>query len=595
MRTPFLSALGAAGLVVAVLAPLPAAAAEPAGPAALPTVSPCGAGGLFTTTPPTCTYSASGTDVFTVPDGVSALTVDLYGAEGGGAAGFVAPNPPNAGAPGGLGGETRARLAVSAGEQLQITVGAAGVPGTSRHGEFARPGGSGHGSGGGGAHGGGGSGGGASDVRVGGFGPSDRVLVAGGGGGAGNGGPLLGGGDGGGPAGRDGGQGGGPDGSGVAGGGGGPDAPGTGSPNSALGGPGGAGSDTDPNTGLPNPGSGGTGGNGARGGNGGGGGGGGYFGGGGGSGGGNPGNLYGAGGGGGSSYATPAAFEARLLQGVNHGAGRAVVSFRYGTSVSLLADTPAPLFGHAVTLTAVVDPANAGTPGGTVTFSDGPAPLATVPLDHGRARFTTAGLRPGHHAITAAYSGDPVFAPSTTGEPTDLTVGFSRPCLDTAHHGGLTVDAGQAVCIASGGSQDGRVTVRPGGSLAVSDARIDGPVTADGALALAVCGSALTGPFTVGHSSGFVRLGGDAQACPGNVVRGPLTLDANTGGIGADGNEVTGAVRITGNSGSGPMPGEDTPAFEGNRVDGPLSCDGNRPGLDHGGNTVTGPRSGQCR
>ncbi len=230
-----------------------------------------------------------------------------------------------------------------------------------------------------------------------------------------------------------------------------------------------------------------------------------------------------------------------------------------------------------------------------MTFSDGPTPLATVPLDHGRARFTTGGLRPGHHAITATYSGDPVFSPSTTGDPTDLTVGFSRPCIDTAHHGVLTVDTGEAVCIASGGSQDGRVTVRPGGSLAVSDTRIDGPVTADGALALTVCRSTLTGPVTVAHSSGFVRIGGGEQACRGNIVHGPLALDANTGGIGAGGNAVTGAVRITGNSGSGLLPGEDTPAFEGNQVDGPLSCDGNEPGLDDSGNTVHGPRSGQCR
>ncbi|MEU1401107.1 Ig-like domain-containing protein [Streptomyces sp. NPDC005728] len=595
LRTKLLPALGAAGLVVAVLAPLPAGAAVPDGPADSAAASPCGAGGLFTTAPPTCTYSGSGTDTFTVPDGVSALTVDLYGAEGGGAAGFVAPNPPNTGAPGGLGGETRARLAVTAGDRLQITVGAAGVPGTSRHGEFARPGGFGHGSGGGGAHGGGGSGGGASDVRVGGFGSADRVLVAGGGGGAGNGGPLLRGGDGGGPAGQDGGQGGGPDGSGVAGGGGGRSAPGTGSPNSALGGPGGVGSDTDPNTGLPNPGSGGPGGNGARGGNGGGGGGGGYFGGGGGSGGGNPGNLYGAGGGGGSSYATPDASGVQLLQGVNHGAGKAIVSFRYGTSVSLSPDTSTPLFGHPVTLTAAVDPANTGTPGGTVTFSDGPTPLATVPLGNGRARFTTSGLRPGSHAITATYDGDPDFTPSTTDRPADLTVGFSRPCLDTDHHGVLTVAAGQAICIASGGSQDGKVTVQPGGSLAVSDARINGPVTADGALALSVCRSTLAGPLTVRRSGGFVRIGGAATACPGNVVRGPLTLDANTGGVGADGNTVTGAVRITDNSGSGLLPGEDTPAFEGNQVDGPLYCGGNEPALDHSGNTVQGPRSGQCR
>ncbi|WP_042381871.1 glycine-rich protein, partial [Streptacidiphilus melanogenes] len=264
MRRTVLTVLtGTTGLLTAVLAPAtvtPASAADP---------SPCGASGVFTASVPTCTYRTTGTDTFTVPDGVTAVTVDLFGAEGGSAAGYVDPNPPNTGAPGGLGGETRATLAVQPGQTLQITVGAAGIPGSSRHGEFARPGGFGHGSGGGGAHGGGGSGGGASDLRVGAFDGSDRVLVAGGGGGAGNGGPLLYGGAGGGPIGQDGGQGGGPDGSGVAGGGGSQTAPGIGSPNSALGGPGVAGGDTDPNTGLPDPGSGGPGGNGARGGNGG--------------------------------------------------------------------------------------------------------------------------------------------------------------------------------------------------------------------------------------------------------------------------------------------------------------------------------------
>lgn len=230
---------GVTGLLGAVLTALPATADQPAA------ATPCGAGGVFTASPPTCAYTAAGTDTFTVPDGVSAVTIDLYGAEGGSAAGFVTPNPPNEGAPGGLGGRSRATLAVGAGQHLGITVGAAGVPGSSRRGEYARPGGFGHGSGGGGSHGGGGSGGGASDVRAGAFGPADRVLVAGGGGGAGNGGPLLRGGAGG-PVAEPGGQGGGPEGSGVAGGGASHTAHGTGSPNSALGGPGIAGSDIDP-------------------------------------------------------------------------------------------------------------------------------------------------------------------------------------------------------------------------------------------------------------------------------------------------------------------------------------------------------------
>ncbi|WP_457028640.1 Ig-like domain-containing protein [Kitasatospora sp. P5_F3] len=526
-RSRTLIALSATGLLAAVLAPLTAAA----DPASAPTPSPCGSGGVLTTSPPSCVYTATGTDTFTVPVGVTAVSVDLFGAEGGSAAGFVSPNPPNAGAPGGLGGETRATLAVSAGQALQITVGAVGSSGTSRHGEYARPGGTGHGAGGGGAHGGGGSGGGGSDLRVGAFGPTDRILVAGGGGGAGNGGPQLRGGDGGGPIGGRGGQGGGPEGSGVAGGGGTQSAHGARNPNSRLGGPGGEGSDIDPNTGLPNPGSGGAGGNGGRGGNGGGGGGGGYFGGAGGSGGGNPDNLPGAGGGGGSGYAAASAADAVLAPGVNHGNGRAVVSFRYGTSVALAADTSTPLFGHAVTFIATVAPANpaAGTPEGAVTFSDGATALATVPLSAGQAAFRAEGFQPGVHAVTATYGGAPGFVPSTTAGPRQVTVGFSRPCLTTAHHGPLTVAAGEAICLAAGASQSGPLTVRPGGALAVSDAEINGPLSAAGALAVTVCGSHLTGPVTIQGSTGPVLFGPDhGAACSANTVRGPLTVDADT-------------------------------------------------------------------
>ncbi|MGW7368343.1 hypothetical protein ACWGI8_34220, partial [Streptomyces sp. NPDC054841] len=169
-RTPALVLAGATVLLAAALAPNPAAASA--------AEAVCGATGTRTTDPGAgCSWTEPGTDTFTVPAGVSAVTVDLFGAEGGSAAGYVTPNPPSTGAPGGLGGHTRATLTVTPGQVLQLTVGAAGIPGSSRRGEYARPGGYGHGAGGGGAHGGGGSGGGASDVRVGGFGPADQVLV----------------------------------------------------------------------------------------------------------------------------------------------------------------------------------------------------------------------------------------------------------------------------------------------------------------------------------------------------------------------------------------------------------------------------------
>ncbi|MFF1556700.1 Ig-like domain-containing protein [Streptomyces sp. NPDC058279] len=259
---------------------------------------------------------------------------------------------------------------------------------------------------------------------------------------------------------------------------------------------------------------------------------------------------------------------------MRHGDGKAVVSFRYGTATTLTADTTTPLFGHPVTLTATVTPANpAAAPTGSVTFFDGTRPLATVPLTDGRASFGTGALRPGPHALTASYGGDAADVASTTEAPADVTVGFSGPCVTANRSGPLTVGADQAVCLSAGARQSGPVTARPGGALAVLDAEITGPVSVDGARALTVCRSRLTGPLAVRDSTGQVLLGSDddggadASACGGNRITGPVSLDANAGGV----------------------------AFQGNQVTGPLRCEGNAPAPRLTDNTVTGPRSGQCR
>ncbi|MGH3996955.1 MAG: Ig-like domain-containing protein [Pseudonocardiaceae bacterium] len=570
--------------------------------------SVCGATGAFSATSPTCTYTTVGTDTFTVPEGVTAVSFNLFGGAGGSAPGFVTPPAsPGPGAPGGLGGETRATLAASPGQVFQITVGGAGIDGSSRKGVPAQPGGRGHGQGGFGGHGGAGSGGGGSDVRVGAFSATDRVLVAGGGGGAGNGGPLLQGGDGGGLVGADGGAGGGPEGSGEAGTGATQTSHGTGTrPTSGVGGPGIPGGDhLDFITREPNHGSGGAGGNGG-GGNGGGGGGGGYFGGGGGGGGGNrlppeePGGFFGAGGGGGSGFATSSATDVALIPGMNHGNGKVIVSFRYQTSIQLTASPPNPLFGHPVTLTATVNPANpaAGPPSGTITFSKGTTPLVTVPLNGGQASLTTTKFQPGTHSITARYSGDQNFVPSATEGPTEITVGFSQPCITAPRTGPLTVPADQSLCVGSGGKVRGPVTVQPGGALAVSGGEVTGSVSTDRARAISFCGSTFNGPVSIRGTTGFVLIGSDADGagtCAGNTIKGTLTLASNTGGLESSANTVTGVVRVTGNSGSGLLPENAVPEFAANHIDGLLDCSGNTPTLRQPGNTVTGPRLGQCR
>src|SRR5262249_11370778 len=80
---------------------------------------------------------------------------------------------------------------------------------------------------------------------------------------------------------------------------------------------------------------------------------------------------------------------------------------------------------------AAVSP-GAGTPTGTVTFSEGSATLGTATLNGGGvATFMTSFSTPGTHTITAAFAGDTNFASSTgtapaaSGNPASATTTIS--------------------------------------------------------------------------------------------------------------------------------------------------------------------------
>lgn len=103
-----------------------------------------------------------GQQVWTVPNDVSMIQVEAWGASGGGPIG-------------GKGGYSKAKVKVTPGETLYIFVGQAGDWGTSS--KF---------NGGGGSSYSGSSGGGATDIRQSGNDPTKRIVVAGGGGGQSN-------------------------------------------------------------------------------------------------------------------------------------------------------------------------------------------------------------------------------------------------------------------------------------------------------------------------------------------------------------------------------------------------------------------------
>ena len=81
------------------------------------------------------------------------------------------------------------------------------------------------------------------------------------------------------------------------------------------------------------------------------------------------------------------------------------------TTTSLSSSANPSIYGQSVTLNAAVSPSNVT---GTVTFYDGTAVLGTRTLVNGQASLTTSLLASGTRPLTAYYSGDATFAPSTS-------------------------------------------------------------------------------------------------------------------------------------------------------------------------------------
>ena len=357
--------------------------------------SNCGAHGVFSTNDglDSCTYSpTNSSDTFTTPSGVTSLNFDLYGAGGEGT--MMHDETVYCG---GAGGHSWGVLpTLTPGEVFQVNVGGQGQCDWS----------GGWNGGGDGAHksttsdnGAGGSG--ATDVRVGGFGMSDRILVAGGGGG--DGGPpvvnfLGAGGSAGGLSGQDGENG-----------------------HITEGGAGGGGG-TQTGAGA-TPGSGDSAGFGFGGGGGdflavggGGGGGGGWYGGGGGQG----GNGSG-GGGGGSSYVSPQFTNQGTSTADYYSTGNvasATISWDDPIPVSMTL-SPTTAAAGSIQLQASVSPSTAT---GAVDFTLGSTDLGVATVNGGVAELTTSSLPTGADAVNMNYSGDAQHLANTQQSTVDVGI-----------------------------------------------------------------------------------------------------------------------------------------------------------------------------
>ena len=435
-----------------------ASRAQALAPSALPGGN-CTTSGTAPNQTESCTFGGTGSNqTFTVPVGVSSITADLYGAQGG-----------SNSTSGGNGGELETSIAVSAGQVYNIAVGTQGGSNTTAGYPDGGTGGSGA-TGNGGDNGCGG-GGGTRLSLVG------QIAEAGGGGGCagsgyngnhgagtgGSGGNLVNGTAGGGTSGgsdgcgpfdsADPGQGGGGASAAANGGGGGSggrcnlvgsNANGGGGGSGNSGGGGGRGSNAE----IDGGGSGGGGGGGWKGGGGGGGGG-----------------QYGAGGGGGGGGSNGGGGSVLGSFGnVRSGAGLAVISYPLLPTATTLAITPSQqTVGGAITVQAHVTSTNTGVPAttGTVAFSGLSGLCASATVDaNGNATCAFTPTTVGTFAVVASYAAAGAYGGSSTSQsftlaldPTKTTFSYTTSGTDATVTGTVAI-AGPAY-----GVVNGKVTV----------------------------------------------------------------------------------------------------------------------------------------
>jgi hypothetical protein len=110
------------------------------------------------------------------------------------------------------------------------------------------------------------------------------------------------------------------------------------------------------------------------------------------------------------------------------------VTYETASATALVSSVNPAISGQSVTFTATVSPAGSlsTTPTGTVTFYDSTTSLGIGTLNgSGVATFTTSSLTATSHTITAVYSGDANFGPSTSGPVIEIVNAGSTAAMPT--------------------------------------------------------------------------------------------------------------------------------------------------------------------
>lgn len=194
------------------------------------------------------------------------------------------------------------------------------------------------------------------------------------------------------------------------------------------------------------------------------------------------------------------------------------------TRTTVESSSPTSVFGQPVTFTATVSvqAPGAGSPSGTVTFTNGSTVLGTADVSSatgGVASITTDALTVGQHAIVATYDGDDSFSGSTGSVPQKVNRAQTSVLVESSANPAQT---GQNIRFTATVSPVAPGAGVPSGTVrfTVNGANLGGPVEL-------VDGQAQSGPFaslSPGTYKVDVTYGGDPR-----FVGSSGTLDQGTG------------------------------------------------------------------
>jgi hypothetical protein len=136
----------------------------------------------------------------------------------------------------------------------------------------------------------------------------------------------------------------------------------------------------------------------------------------------------------------------------------------HSTTTTLSSSANPSVFGQSVTFTATIASSSSGTPTGTVTFFDGSMPLGTATLSSKKASLKTTAVPIDTQSITAVYSGDATFAPSTSTVLTQTvnqdatTTTVTSPTNPSVYGQSVTLKAAVKAASPGSGTPTGTVT-----------------------------------------------------------------------------------------------------------------------------------------